>query len=169
MTSMSQPSHLEVSGKKRTEGVVERLKSAMRAIELEIDANDGLYPFNKGRVTYAEVCRRASVRNTTLLKPAHRETTHGAIEEWLTELSQNLVKGRKSIRRKVTERATVAEQNSKQTETQYHIARIELQDARRKIRELQQELQQAKAANAALAETLAIAGQQKVVPLRRKS
>ena len=166
---MAQPSHLEVSGKKRTEGVVQRVKAAMSAIELEIDANDGLYPFNKGRVTYAEVCRRANVRNTTLLKPAHKNTTRGAIEEWLAKLSGNLVKGRKSIRRKVTERATVAEENSKQTETQYHIARLELQDARRKIRELQQELQDAKAANAALAETLAIAGQQKVVPFHRKS
>ena len=169
MTATPQPFNLDISGKKRTQGVVDRTKAAMRAMELEIDANAGLYPFNKGRVTYAEVCRRADVSNATLLKESHRETTRKAISAWLEDLADKLVKGQKSVRRKVTERATAAEKNCKQTETHYHMARLELQDARRKIRELQQELLESKAANAALVEALATIGQKKIVPLRPRN
>ena len=140
----------------------------MGAIELEIDANDGVYPFNKGRVTQAEVCRRASVDKVTLQKPTHKDTTRKAVTEWLAGLTANLVKGRRSIRRSVTERAAIAEGSAKQIATHYHIARIELQDARRAIRDLQRELQEAKAANEALADLLAASGQTKVVRLRTR-
>ena len=64
----------------RTEAALERLRKAMRDIEAEVLANNGIYPFNYGRVTQSELCRRADVK-----KPRFRtrftKTRHG-LKSW---------------------------------------------------------------------------------------
>jgi hypothetical protein len=50
----------------RTQAMLHRLHTAMKAIEAEIDSHNGIYPFNHGRVTQSELCRRADVKKATL-------------------------------------------------------------------------------------------------------
>lgn len=60
----------------RTKAMLHRLHTAMKIIEADIDAHHGVYPFNHGRVTQSELCRRADVKKATLQTPLHKET-HG--------------------------------------------------------------------------------------------
>jgi len=47
----------------RTEAALARLRKAMADIEADIAAHQGIYPYNHGRVTQSELCRRADVRS----------------------------------------------------------------------------------------------------------
>ena len=89
----------------RTEAALARLHQAMREIEAEIQANKGIYPFNYGRVTQSELCRRADVKKATLQNPVHKDSTRVEIIKWLDALNANLTQTRDSTRERVTARA----------------------------------------------------------------
>ena len=74
----------------------------MRDIEAEIDLNKGIYPFNYGRVTQSELCRRADVKKATLQNPLHKDTTRVEIMAWLDALATKLTLTRESTRERVT-------------------------------------------------------------------
>jgi hypothetical protein len=73
----------------------------MEVIERDIEANDGLYPFNNGRLSIAEVCRRASIHKVTLQGSKHKSTTRVVIKEWLENLDKLTVVGAKNVRKRV--------------------------------------------------------------------
>ena len=102
---VSAPAGLIDHAKQRTLAFIAKLKAAMAAIELEIDQNEGLYPFNGGRLTQAEVCRRAGVSNIALQGPAHKDTTKKLVDDWLLRVRAASVTGKKSVRRTVSSRA----------------------------------------------------------------
>jgi chromosome segregation ATPase len=85
-----------------TQAALGRLRRAMRDIEAEIRINKGIYPFNYGRVTQSELCRRADVKKATLQNPVHKDTTRVEIIEWLAELNSKLTKTRDDMRERVT-------------------------------------------------------------------
>jgi hypothetical protein len=87
----------------RTEAALARLHKAMRDIEAEIAAHQGVYPFNYGRVTQSELCRRADVKKATLQNPLHKDTTRVEIMAWLDGLSTQLAQTRDGTRERVTE------------------------------------------------------------------
>jgi|SRR5450830_1206276 len=86
----------------RTEAALERLRKAMREIEDEVVKNKGIYPFNYGRVTQSELCRRADVKKATLQNPGHKNTTRVDIISWLDELNMRLTQTHESTRERVT-------------------------------------------------------------------
>lgn len=53
----------------------------MRAIEKDIEDNDGLRPFNKGRVTQSDACGRAGVSLVMHQGASHKETTKKMVGE----------------------------------------------------------------------------------------
>ncbi|MEO5797405.1 MAG: hypothetical protein ABIP34_21475 [Rhodoferax sp.] len=87
----------------RTEAALARLHKAMRDIEAEIAAHQGIYPFNFGRVTQSELCRRADVKKATLQNPLHKDTTRVEIMAWLDTISAQLAQTRDGTRERVTE------------------------------------------------------------------
>jgi hypothetical protein len=89
----------------RSEEVRVKLRDAMKKIELEIDENDGIYPLQGGRLSLSEVCRRAGVHKVTLQGPNHRDTSKTDVEAWIKRIKNTLITGRKTVRKKVTERA----------------------------------------------------------------
>lgn len=122
----------------RTEAALQRLHKAMRDIEAEVLANQGIYPFNYGRVTQSELCRRADVKKATLQNPVHKDTTRVEIMGWLDELALKLTQTRESTRERVTE---VTENLAAQVErlTQAcQLAHEQLAKADQRIEQLQQ-------------------------------
>ena len=122
----------------RTEAALQRLHKAMRDIEAEVLANQGIYPFNYGRVTQSELCRRADVKKATLQNPVHKDTTRVEIMGWLDELALKLTQTRDSTRERVTE---VTENLAAQVErlTQAcQLAHEQLTKAEQRIEQLQQ-------------------------------
>lgn len=99
------PAGLAGHAKSRTDSVTQRVKSAMADIELEIEKNLGVYPFNGGRLTQAEVCRRAGIHKITLQGKAHKATTRLTIDTWLASVNKKTLSGAKAVRKAVTERA----------------------------------------------------------------
>jgi hypothetical protein len=86
----------------RTQAALERLCRAKQEIEADILANGGIYPFNYGRVTQSELCRRADVKKATLQNLVHKDTTRVEVINWLSALDSRLTKTRDSTRERVT-------------------------------------------------------------------
>lgn len=86
----------------RTQAMLQRLRKAMRDIEAEIATHHGIYPYNHGRVTQSELCRRADVKKATLQTPLHKDTTRVEVIEWLDGLSTQFADTRDATRERVT-------------------------------------------------------------------
>ena len=86
----------------RTLAMLQRLRKAMQDIEAEVAQHHGAYPFNHGRVTQSELCRRADVKKATLQTPLHKDTTRVEVIEWLERLSSQLADTRAATRERVT-------------------------------------------------------------------
>lgn len=94
---------LVLHAKLRSEGVSARIAKAISMIELEIEHNNGIYPFNGGRLSMAEVCRRAGVHKITLQGKSHKSTTRIELKAWLDSLGGCLTRGSKPVRRRITD------------------------------------------------------------------
>lgn len=86
----------------RTEAALQRLHKAMRDIEADVQAHHGIYPFNYGRVTQSELCRRADVKKATLQNPVHKDSTRVEIMAWLDGLGAQRMQTRDDTRERVT-------------------------------------------------------------------
>lgn len=82
-----------------------KIHKAMKAIEADIEENDGIYTYNKARVTNSEVLRRAGVSAALLQGSAHKSTTRVEVKEFVARVAARLVSGHKRVRRAVTDRA----------------------------------------------------------------
>ena len=158
----SVPQELLNYARQRSVEVVSKLRKAMEKIEHDIDENDGLYPFNGGRVTQSEVCRRAGVSKVTLQGKSHKITTKLMIDDWVTRVSAGAVKGKRSVRKAVTARADAWKAAHAKIAQAYHTDRLKLVDAENRIKALEVE-------NAALREQLSVSGQRKVTALPKKA
>lgn len=123
----------------RTEAALQRLHTAMRDIEAEITANQGVYPFNYGRVTQSELCRRADVKKATLQNPVHKDTTRVDIVAWLEVLSARLAQTRDGTRERVTAVADTLAMEVERLTQAYEEAQQQLAQAQERIVQLQEE------------------------------
>lgn len=122
----------------RTEAALQRLRKAMRDIEGEVLANQGIYPFNYGRVTQSELCRRADVKKATLQNPVHKDTTRVEIMGWLDELASKLTQTRDGTRERVTEVTENLAAEVKRLTQACQLAHEQLAKAEQRIEQLQQ-------------------------------
>lgn len=99
------------SANPRTLAMLQRLKQAMSDIEADIAAHHGVYPYNHGRVTQSELCRRADVKKATLQTPLHKDTTRVEVIRWLDALATRLAVSRDAARERIT---TVADSLSEE-------------------------------------------------------
>lgn len=96
------PMSAQEKGNARTEAALRRLQQAMAEVEADIAGNNGVYPFNFGRVTQSELCRRADVKKATLQNPLHKDSTRVQIMHWLDQLNTKLMQTRQSARARST-------------------------------------------------------------------
>jgi hypothetical protein len=131
----------------RTLSVVQRVVATMKLLEAEIDQNDAVYPYNGGRLSRSEFCRRASIRPSVLDGDAHRGSTLVDLRSWLSEVHRRMAKGNRSVRRAVQERADrwkdAADTYAQQTHL-YHLKMVSLEhklwSATKRIGELEGEV-----------------------------
>ncbi|MES2880125.1 MAG: hypothetical protein V4713_17065 [Pseudomonadota bacterium] len=123
----------------RTGAALERLRKAMRDIEAEVLENKGIYPFNYGRVTQSELCRRADVKKATLQNPVHKDTTRVEIMRWLDELNASLTQTRESTRERVTAVADTLTAELERLTLAHDDMQQRLEKAQQVIEQLQQE------------------------------
>ncbi len=123
----------------RTEAALARLRKAMAEIEAEIAAHQGVYPYNFGRVTQSELCRRADVKKATLQTPLHKDTTRVQILAWLDSVTAGLTVTRDATREKVTAAADalVAEVHRLEAELQAALLQLGLAEQRIEVLEVE--------------------------------
>lgn len=166
-SSMTLPPQLLAASKARTTDVIAKVRQAMKDMELDIQNSEGIYPFNGGRLTVAEVCRRAKISQMTLQAPSHRDSTKVVVEEWIKKLTVRLTTGAKIVRRAVTDRAEEWKRVHDEIATAYHIdhltlvnVRAELEDAKNRIKELEE-------INATLLEQLKTVSGMNITPITK--
>lgn len=130
----------------RTEAALQRLRNAMREIEAEVATHQGVYPFNHGRVTQSELCRRADVKKATLQNPVHKDTTRVEVMAWLDTLAVRLTQTRDGTRERVT---AVADDLTSQVQAltqRLQLSQTEVTQLREENAALKRALQQAREA-----------------------
>lgn len=129
----------------RTEAALGRLRHAMQEIEAEVDAHHGVYPYNHGRVTQSELCRRADVKKATLQNPVHRDTTRVEIMAWLDTLATRLMQTRDGARERVTAVADDLNAQVQELTQRLQASQAELAALRQDNAQLKQALENARA------------------------
>ncbi|MGY4608590.1 DNA repair exonuclease SbcCD ATPase subunit [Bradyrhizobium sp. USDA 4474] len=121
------------------------LEEMMGKIEGEIDANDGIYPYNDGKLTVDELLRRAGKSPAYLQKKTPKiEALKNEVNAWIRRVKGQIGSGAPSVRREVNSRVKVANKQLDEIRQNYHEAELqltrvtaELADATRKIGELE--------------------------------
>nr|WP_315465881.1 hypothetical protein [uncultured Rhodoferax sp.] len=127
------------NGNPRTEAALARLRKAMAEIEADIAAHQGVYPYNHGRVTQSELCRRADVKKATLQTPLHKDTTRVQILAWLDGVTAGLTVTRDATREKVTAAADTLAADVARLEAELQAALLQLGLAEQRIEVLEME------------------------------
>jgi len=109
----------------RSEQVRIKVRNAMRLIEKEIEESEGLYPYHGGRLSQAELCRRAGINQVTLLRSSHRGTTKIQIDTWLRDINAKLITGKKVVRKAVTKRVEEWKSRYELVATEFHLYKIQ--------------------------------------------
>jgi capsule polysaccharide export protein KpsE/RkpR len=130
----------------RTEAALARLRKAMADIEADIAAHQGVYPFNHGRVTQSELCRRADVKKATLQTPLHKDTTRVRILAWLDTVSATVTQTRDATREKVTAVADGLAADVERLQAELQAALLQLGLAEQRIQALEAALASARTA-----------------------
>ena len=159
--SRKPPEQLIIHAQERTNAFVAKLKKAMDVIEKEIESHDGLYPYNGGRLSQSELCRRAAVTNVALQSAGHKNTTLTWVKNWLVRVHLGLTTGKKSVRKKVTDRAESWKDQHAALATAYNIAMIKFGELETRVRELE-------AKNAELRHQLAMCRSSKIAHISKK-
>jgi hypothetical protein len=89
-------------GAARRAALYEAVEEAMRAIVEDMKANAGIYPYNGGAVSMAELARRAGINESSFYKPQNAELKERATL-WLQQLQKKEIVGRKRVRKHQTE------------------------------------------------------------------
>jgi hypothetical protein len=155
------PQELLKFAQQRTTKFVAKLTKAMKDIEDDIAKNDGLYPLNGGRLSQAEVCRRADVENKSLQGKMHKTTTRVTVKKWLERVLAGVVQGKKNVRKTVTDRAESWKEAHRQVAQARHIDQLKLEHALERNRVLENE-------NSSLRAQLSSASERRVVGLPKR-
>jgi hypothetical protein len=131
--------HGRGEARRRLVTTVEKIARAMRDIEQDVELNDGVYPFGKGKLSRQEVFRRAGLGPAVLEKKRTAEerernaATKQKLDEWLGHANAKLLRGAKSIRRAITARVDEAHEELKAIRQRWAEAELEYVDGQEKL------------------------------------
>lgn len=133
------PDHLAKHAAQRSQIVRTRLQRTMKDIEDELERNDNIYPHNGGRLSQAEVCRRAGVEQVTLQGPAHKETTRVEVNSWLALKVQHTITGAVAVRKEVTSRADYWKEAHAAIANRYHVDQLKTEQLEARLKDVIEE------------------------------
>lgn len=149
-------------GAARTEKMELAVKEAMRGIQADIQANDGIYPENGGAVSMAELARRAGISESSFYK---KEPENIALKErsalWLDTLKKKETVGRMRVKKSLTQKAEDWQQKYQALEQRHIRTELELQSLEAQSQKLRDD-------NAALVAQLHKLGETVVTPFKPK-
>lgn len=170
---LSEATRAKISAKAKERGsresakVAEKVRKAMRDIDEKRAQNGGVYPDNGGRVSWAEVARRAGVHETTLFTD-QQVLLRKEFDDWFArdESDAGAAPPPRSTRRPLSVRIAELEVEKKELSERFHLVELELQDRETKVLSLQAELASHIAANERLVAELTDYKRGKLVSIR---
>jgi len=102
-----------------------RVHRAMKDIELIIEKNAGIYPFSGGKVTAAEVLRRAGLRDRAILQKKRHSSLRAKVNSFALRCEKAISAGHDSVRKSVTERSDEAWKVTRQIQQRWAEAELE--------------------------------------------
>jgi len=134
----------------------EKIRGAMSDIEVDVEKHGGVYPHAGGRVTMAEVLRRAGKSEAYLRKdhPNLRELKE-EVETFVDRANTLVAQGARTIRRNITDRVTEAKAEADRVRQAYAEAELEHNETLNKLAEAEKTIEELQAANAKLLQELA--------------
>ncbi|AOE88468.1 hypothetical protein GO283_03158 [Ralstonia solanacearum] len=136
----------------------ERVRAMLQTITKEMEANQGIYPHNKGALSLAEIGRRAGIHPLTFHKPRYI-AIRKEVQAWLETLKQEAVVGRTRARKALATRAQEWKQLYEDLLQAHRISETDLALAEARLEEALLE-------NEKLRQRIAAITAQKVVSLR---
>lgn len=121
-----------------------RVRDAMKAIEKDVLANDGIYPFCEGRISLQEVLRRASLSKYVLEKERHAPLK-AEVSTWVGNARKKTLQGMKDVRSTVTQRSEDANEKVRAIQQSWHEAELEYIDMTSKFSAMELEISRLKA------------------------
>lgn len=135
-------------GERRRDAVVVKVTEAMRTIEQEIKANQGLYPSNGGALNLSELVRRSGIGPKTLFAASYKDTFKSrVVDPWLLNIKGVEAGSRREAKRGAAQRVSEWRELYGDLLTAYRISELDWQEARRLRAEAEERVQQLLAEN----------------------
>lgn len=130
-------------GEQRHDAVVEKVTKAMRAIEQEIKANQGLYPANGGALNLSELVRRSSIGPKTLFAASYKDSfKRNVVDPWLLSTKGVEAASKREAKRGAAQRVSEWRELYGDLLTSYRINELEWKEAGRLRAEAEEKVQQ---------------------------
>lgn len=131
-------------GKIRAAEVDRNVRSAMRTIADEMEANGGIYPHNGGAVSDAELYRRAGVHPTTVPKNLEIYKDLAAdVKAWKADLlKERKPVGREQVRSTLADRVRDWQQRHDDLEQVHALVSTELQEAQARLEQAEEQIRE---------------------------
>lgn len=133
----------EARGAQRHGEVVAKVTQAMRKIEKEIQANQGLYPANGGTLNFIELVRRSDIGPKTLFGANYKDSfKKNVVDPWLLNVRGVAASSRREAKRSAAQRVSEWRELYDDLLTAYRISELDWHEARRLRAEAEDKLQQ---------------------------
>lgn len=155
-------------GQERTADIHSRVLAAMANIEQEILANEGVYPHKKGKVSGAEVARRANVHPTTLFGDKYVGLAD-TVRNWVSALKTRHAVSVTMVKRSLEVRIADWRELHNGLAQSHRDTELRLQQAEAELSQVRERLSAAIRERDALIEQLNNTGGASVVPLHPRT
>lgn len=130
-------------GALRHDEVVVKVTQAMRAIEKEMQANQGLYPMNGGTLNFIELVRRSGIGPKTLFGANYKDSfKKNVVEPWLSNLRGVAASSQRESKRSAAQRVSEWRELYEDLLTSYRVSELDWHEARRLRAEAEDKVQQ---------------------------
>jgi hypothetical protein len=154
-------------GQIRSSEVIERVRAAMKAMQLETDKNGGVYPYRNGNITSAEVARRAAIHPTTFFTARQRELGR-EVRRWINTVKERRGKATRPVRREMEERIKAWREKYEGLARSHRHTELELQQREAELSGALNEIENLQLKNESLRSQIASARPTNVVSFQKK-
>lgn len=128
-------------GRDRYERVVNCVRVTMEMIELEINANDGVYPGNGGALTLSELMRRSDVSLKALFGQKYRDGfKREIVDPWLEKMKTSAVTSRAAVKKNAAKRISEWRELYEDLLQSHRKSELDLQEAQRMLLEAERQV-----------------------------
>jgi len=132
------------------------IRTRMREIEADVEKHGGVYPYAGGKISCAEVLRRAGKSPAYLRKkePPALVKLRDEVDAWVDRVTKDIAADARIVRKKVTDRVLEARSELNLVRQAYAETELELSDMQADLRNAEKTIEQLRGENTTLLKKL---------------